>query len=564
MKKQTIKNKLLIHIITSIFIFSVIITSLSSVLYYINLSSLTFKEINTVNEQTIYNLENYFLEINYLIDGIGTKVNNIDIKNNKEEISSYFDDIKNIKKEINNISIYEKEGDFILGDKSSTWTQNASSYTWFKEALNEDLVSIYSNLVLEEDYTYFRVSKYINFNKDKEDGVLTIILNFSNVLEILENSNLENESHIVIFDNNDEVIFFTNNTFISDDILIKDELILGNNTYKIDNINFNVFISTISYTGWKIGIYTDISEFDSIFKNILLILILMTILFTFIFIGVVIWISNNISRPIKLLEKEIREINSLNFNEGDLRVIKGNKEVEDLSINFILLMKRIKELNNKLILEEEIQKETELIALQNQINPHFLYNTLDSIIYLIEINDNKKATKMLLDLSKFFRISISKGKNIITLDEELNHAVSYLEIQKIRYNELFNYEVKFDSKLKDFRVPKLILQPLIENSIEHGLKEKEEVGNIIIDIYSLNDYVYLNIVDNGLGISKEKINEIYDSFLNSSNAKSVGIINVYKRIKVYYGDNAKFNIESNDESTTISLVLPLIGVIKNE
>lgn len=264
-------------------------------------------------------------------------------------------------------------------------------------------------------------------------------------------------------------------------------------------------------------------------------------------------------QPIRLLSKEMSEIVTLEDMPSRRINVQGSKEVVELNDSFKALIERINDLTKKLIHEQEEQRKSELRALQNQINPHFLYNTLDSIIALIDKNQNAEAEKMIVALSRFFRISISKGKNIITLQKEVEHATNYLLIQKLRFGDAFDYSFDIDPTILQTDVVKLILQPIIENSIYHGLKEGEK-GNILVKGYKKDDYIYLDVCDNGYGMLEETRKELERSMKGEEEAKGVGLHNVYLRLRVYYGPKADIRIESKlDEGTIVHIMIPLKG-----
>ena len=179
-----------------------------------------------------------------------------------------------------------------------------------------------------------------------------------------------------------------------------------------------------------------------------------------------------------------------------------------LTHSFNEMIKETRDLMDRILFEQRSKRKTEFQALQNQINPHFLYNTLDSIVYLSENKMNEKVIEMVVALSKFFRISISRGKNIILLKEELEHARNYLLIQQIRYHEKFTYEFDIDEDVLDEEVVKLTLQPLIENAIQHGINTEYGKGKIIIRAFKKDDYLYLEVEDDGYGLLPEQIEEL--------------------------------------------------------
>jgi two-component system sensor histidine kinase YesM len=214
---------------------------------------------------------------------------------------------------------------------------------------------------------------------------------------------------------------------------------------------------------------------------------------------------------------------------------------------------------DKVVEEQTAQRKSELKALQNQINPHFLYNTLDSIVFMAESGQMDEVRTMVVALAKFFRISISKGKTIITVKEELEHVKNYMIIESIRYKDTFTFHIDLEEGCEDYLAMKLMLQPFVENSIYHGLKNLEDEGIIDIKVYKEDDFLYYVVKDNGYGMRQSKIDELYERMRNDDVTNSVGIKNVYQRLKLYFGDKADIIIESElDEYTKFIIKTPII------
>jgi two-component system sensor histidine kinase YesM len=221
-------------------------------------------------------------------------------------------------------------------------------------------------------------------------------------------------------------------------------------------------------------------------------------------------------------------------------------------------MLKINELMEQIITKQGALRKSQLKALQNQINPHFLYNTLDSIIWMIENRKNDKASDMLVALARLFRIGISNGNEIISVRSEIEHVRNYLLIQNMRYADSFIYEFDLDEAAMSAKTMKLILQPIVENCLYHGLKNKIDMGNIKIRAYIEGDFLVLSVSDNGYGMRKETIDAIYKSFEDDTVSSSVGLKNIYQRIMIYYDKNAEVIIESKlDNGTTITIKEPM-------
>ena len=199
--------------------------------------------------------------------------------------------------------------------------------------------------------------------------------------------------------------------------------------------------------------------------------------------------------------------------------------------------------------------------MQNQINPHFLYNTLDAIVWLAEAGEQKKVVSMVGSLSEFFRMSLNQGKDIVTIREEIQHVRSYLEIQQVRYQDILNYEVDVPAELDPYLIPKITIQPLVENALYHGIKNKRGYGKIVIRGRKEADFFVIEIEDNGIGISKERLQQVKDGIKNKvpSEKDIYGLYNVNERIRLNFGEEYGISIESvYGEKTIVSVLLPYL------
>lgn len=219
-------------------------------------------------------------------------------------------------------------------------------------------------------------------------------------------------------------------------------------------------------------------------------------------------------------------------------------------------------------IEEEVKEEqkklrkAEFDLLQAQINPHFLYNTLDAIIWSAEAGKQKQVVNMVGNLSDFFRLSLNKGKEIVLLEEELNHVKSYLEIQKIRYQDIMNYEIDVPASLFGNKIPKLTVQPLVENALYHGIKNKRGGGTIEVSGRESSYYFEISVKDNGIGMTEERLAAVRQAIKDGSNDRSVvyGLYNVNARIRLNFGDEYGIRVDSKyGEGSTVTIRLPKIS-----
>ena len=236
--------------------------------------------------------------------------------------------------------------------------------------------------------------------------------------------------------------------------------------------------------------------------------------------------------------------------------VKGTEEIVALSESFGQMVLQIQELMEKVRNEEITLRKTELNALQAQINPHFLYNTLDSIAWMCEVGRTKEAVEMVNALARLFRISISKGHELITIAQELQHAECYLKIQKFRYKNQFDYKFQVEESCLGYLCNKITLQPLIENAIVHGL-DLSDKGEIRIEVVEDGQDIVMTVFDNGVGMSEEQCAEIFQKDIHQKGG--IGIKNVNDRIKIYFGEQYGITISSElDEWTKVEIRMPKV------
>jgi two-component system sensor histidine kinase YesM len=272
-------------------------------------------------------------------------------------------------------------------------------------------------------------------------------------------------------------------------------------------------------------------------------------------------ISASIYIPIKKLHDVTTTITG-----ADLQALVTNNnvdEITELGMSFNLMIGRIRDLLNSKIKEHDNLKKAELKALQAQINPHFLYNTLDTIVWMAEANKSDQVIEMVCALSSFFRIALSKGKDWIPLQQEIEHVRSYLAIQKMRYRDILDFRIEVDESLLNSTILKLTLQPLVENALYHGIKTKRNGGLIIVRVRGIGEnMLILEVKDNGVGFTPYKLAKIQtmleeNSSVISVNGSGFGLENVNKRIKLYYGKEYGLSIKSHYRGgTQVTVAIP--------
>ncbi len=305
----------------------------------------------------------------------------------------------------------------------------------------------------------------------------------------------------------------------------------------------------------RAGVYTELNEIMVIsmivFAGFILIALIVSIL-----------VPNSIVKPIYYLKDITNEVANGNF-EIRAKDLSG-VEVRKLGSSLNVMIEKINGLVEEVKLDEQYIREAELALLQSQINPHFLYNTLDTIIWLAEAGKQKEVVSVVTSLSGFFRASLSKGSDVVTLGDEMKHVRSYLEIQEVRYQDILSFDIEMDESISRVGIPKITLQPIVENALYHGIKEVRRPGHILIKATAIDDIVQISVSDNGVGIKEDKLETLRLSMQKPTERdakhyeiKSYGLFNVNERIRLKFGDVYGLNISSvYNEGTRVSVLIP--------
>ena len=260
-------------------------------------------------------------------------------------------------------------------------------------------------------------------------------------------------------------------------------------------------------------------------------------------------LTYSITKPISEILHNIKKVGKGEYKTINV-VSADSVEIQELDAGTRKMAGRIEGLLENVRKEQEVQHMTELQLIQAQVNPHFLYNTLDTIVWLVEGGMQQDAVDMITSLSVFFRTSLSKGKDIIPLSEEKRHTLSYLEIQQSRYRDIMEFEINIPPELDEVMVPKLTLQPLAENALYHGIKNKRGKGKILIEGFNLGDDMMLRVTDNGQGMTPERLYEVQEAIRTGERA-GFGLAAVSERIVLYYGPGYGLKISSTEGEGTV-------------
>ena len=533
------------------------------------------KNNESILEQVNLNLDSYLRRIMKISDTIYYRaIKKSDLAT--EDINKEMDLIYEANRDyLISISLFSDYGEILTSYPVKQLKDNLDprENDWFKVAVNKRENLHFStphvqNLFYDPNYKYTWVVSLsraveITENSKIKSGVLLVDMNFSGIEQICDNVDMGRNGYIYLIDSNGEIIYHPRQQLIYSNLIEENNYKIasyedGDYIEKFQGNKRLINIKTVGYTGWKIVSVAPIADITAKYNEIKIFTIFIMLFAILSLISVNIYVSSRIANPIKELEKSLREFENgvvnLNITES------GSYEIQHLARSIKAMVNKMNILMDNVMREQESKRKSELNALQAQINPHFLYNTLDSIVWMIENENYEGAITMVTALARFFRISLSKGKNIITVRDELEHAKNYLTIQNIRYKHKFTYEIEAEEEVLELSSIKLIVQPLIENAIYHGMEYMDGDGDITIKAYVKNEDLYIDIIDNGLGMPEE----VADNLLSSDNIKSknkkgsgIGVKNVHERIKLYFGESYGLEIYSEpDEGTTIRIHMP--------
>ena len=399
---------------------------------------------------------------------------------------------------------------------------------------------------------------------DTGQGVLLLHLNYTGLKLLLDGVTLGNGGYIYLTDGNGEIIFHPRAQLIDSGMEQENNRQVAGYRDGVYREEFQgkdrvITVKSVGYTGWKlIGVAPEQAVSLNRLKTQLLVVFAAALILSLMTITNS-YISSRITVPIRNLERSVNEIERGNLNT--VVDAQGSYEIRHLSQSVQSMARQIQVLMADVVSEHEKKRRQEFDTLQSQINPHFLYNTLDIIVWMIENEKPDQAVKVVTALARFFRISLSRGRSIITVRDELEHVRNYLMIQNMRFKNRFTYTIEAEEEILDLASLKLMLQPLVENAIYHGMEFMDGDGEIMVRAWREDKELYFQVEDNGLGMTQEQIKRLfYDQpHTGSSRGSGIGVKNVNERIRLYFGGEYGLSIESEpDEGTVVTIRLPAV------
>lgn len=474
------------------------------------------------------------------------------------------------------ISILSESGEIIAAQPFSRMKTGIrpSEEEWFQKA-KQEIENIHfstphvENLFVDSDNIYHWVislSRSVELirNGRAEQGVLLVDMNITGIEKSCKDVNLSESGYCYIVDENGELIYHPKLQLIYGNVVRENHEVAatyadGNHLENFEGEDRAVTVKTMGYTGWKIIGVVPNSDITKIYQDSKGYFWIIALVAGAVLVFLNMFVSSKVTVPLKQLERSVRELEANNM-EGDIPQ-NGTYEIRHLAKTLQSMAEKTRKLMKDIVAEQESKRKSEMDALQSQINPHFLYNALDSVIGMIEKRRYEGAVTMVTALAQLFRISLSRGKNIITVEKEMEHVENYLVIQKIRYRNKFEYDIEMEEEVKNCLTIKLIVQPLVENALYHGIEYMYGYGEIHIRAYLREDKVYMEVEDNGPGMTEEQVQKLMEGKLKGKegNGSGIGFVNVQKRIKLCYGEEYGISVESEpDERTVMKICLPAI------
>lgn len=591
-QKSSLKNRALSQTAVLIIVTMCIMVTV----FYMVFHSRAFNERGKYEEENLVNMEAYLNSYLEEVDSIAKNVNyNYYLQDYLETVIKEEDDYvdsgigKNMRSyEMSSqafsdtlLSRADISSIMIFGKKKMLL--NRSMYTYQKVALDYSKLDWYAKAVAKpQDAIITGPNRHSFFDTDDEvislsrevqsyengtfRGVILINLNMNKITEICNSFQEKQENFICIINDKGELVYEQQNgreRFAFDEKENRQELntALGKTKESCFRLNYRgekylVTRTDMKTTGWTLVSmvpYKSVMAETMAISGVMILAVAITLIVTLLLLN---RILTGVVKPLKKLEKYMVQVNPDNMDQR--MEILTDDEIGHLSMKFNQMMDRIRNLKEQVIEEQEDKRKYELQALQAQINPHFLYNTLDSIIWMAETNDSN-IVAMTEALAKLFRISLNKGNEEISLERELEHVKNYLIIQSMRYADKFTYEISAEPGVERCRTIKLILQPIVENCIYHGIKKKRGTGKITIRAYRREQNLIIEVSDDGCGMPEEICRKILSDEIESENisGSGIGVKNVNERIQLRFGKKYGLSYSSGEGvGTTVTYVLP--------
>lgn len=555
-------------LIIAVVVFGVLFSTVGATLLFgVFYQRTMFNSAYVASKQSVYQtnatVSNYISSIKNKLDNLCNEVDSCDsLQSLKNAVST----AARLEDDIYCVTVYDTHGNILLteNDSGDTAKENATDLS-FDKSLFPNLKDGY--LITQPHVDTLYKNKYpwvVTIAKKKYSDLfqkqvfVAVNFEFMSIAKYIDRISIGQRGYCYIVDSKGGIVYHPQQMLFSG-IKKENTDAVSKMTDGIHREGDNIYtVSSLNSCSWKIVGVSFTDEVTQSVKKQIAVGLTFALLFSLIIsVTVYFLLSRTVTRPVRRLVSSMQNF-EMQAETYKYKADKANVvEFSTLSASFEHMVQMIQSLMEKVHNEEIVLRKTELKALQAQINPHFLYNTLDSIQWMCEQDNSKEAVEMVGALAKLFRISISHGNEFITINDELRHAESYLIIQSYRYKNQFTYSFDVDESLLGYMCNKITIQPFIENAIYHGLDRMVDEGEIRICVRADGKDIIITVADNGLGMTKEQCETILKK--DRSDSKGIGVKNVNDRLKIYFGDEYGISIESElDVGTTVKIKIPKI------
>ena len=475
------------------------------------------------------------------------------------------------RSDIRNVGIISKNGRMLINDGSKSVNQDLDLNTqeWYATALEKPngpiLTSSHVQHIISGERPWvITLSRGIRdrSGSGEKEGVFFIDLNYSAISGLCDQSTVGTKGYAFILDAKGNIVYHPQQQQLYNELQTENiSLIMDTDEDTVltgtGNDGKLYSISRSEKTGWTVVDCTNVKELlsksrqaQSVYVLTAIILVIVALLFSR-------FMARSITLPIQKLRDSMKKVQEGDFSVSDV-VVDSKNEIGSLTKSFDVMTHRIHELMEQNVHEQELKRKSELKALQSQINPHFLYNTLDSIIWMAEGKKYEDVVLMTASLARLLRQSISNEDETVLIGQEIQYVKSYLTIQKMRYKDKLEFEIRVDPSINSVHIVKLVLQPIVENAIYHGLKYKESKGMLTVTGYRKNGNAVIEIADDGVGMDEETLEHIFEKHKVNYRSNGVGVYNVQRRLSMYYGKEYGLSYKSEKgKGTTVTVVSPI-------
>ena len=489
----------------------------------------------------------------------------------RKRLLEQFNTILKSREDIRNIGIVQKDGVMLInsGYQAINPDLDLSTQEWYTNAVDNYnqycLTSSHVQHVIKGQRPWvITLSREIHnfYGTGNSDGVVFIDLNYNAIIDLCDQNSIGDKGYVFILDQDGNIVYHPSQQQLYNELQTEniDTVMNADSDIVVTREGDDEKIYTLSHsetTGWTIVSCVNMAELLKDSREVNNIYVMTAIVLVAIAMILSSFIARSITLPIQKLRDSMKKVQEGDFKAADV-VIPSQNEIGSLTTSFNAMTHRIEELMEENVKEQEQKRKIELKALQSQINPHFLYNTLDSIIWMAEGKKYEDVVLMTASLARLLRQSISNEDETVLIGQEIQYVKSYLTIQKMRYKDKLEFEINVDPFINSVHIVKLVLQPIVENAIYHGLKYKESKGLLTVTGYQKNQNAVIEITDDGVGMDEETLNHIFEKHKVNYRSNGVGVYNVQKRLCMYYGKEYGLHYESEPgHGTTVTVTIPM-------